>query len=199
MKSWAKVVSITLILFVIFGCSKANEIESYQPNMFTESDLSVVGEKKRTKLTIGMDKTNLEKVIGKPISETGKLGVQYNGITVFYRGNKVSGFVIRERQENENKYITSRGLEIDNVMNQLIEKYGDSGKIEEVGMKNSKFPKDKNVVYIFDLKQNTIIADFSKVQNPEDTYVISTIFDSQKEDKLVHILIGDYNFAVLTK
>ena len=177
---------LLFISLLILGCSNSN-------NDISKDDLFVIDHYSNEKIGIGMEKADVEEILG-PFThdETGKFHVYNDGIWIAYRDEKVAGIVLEEGSEE--RFSTTRNLRVSSTRNEVIETYGDFISDEDL---------DRNSYMMFDilnLDGEFHVAPISD-ENREHGYIFSihTGRDIETLDEVILISIIDYMYSVYMK
>ncbi len=177
---------LILISLLILGCSNSN-------NDISKDDLFVIDHYSNEKIGIGMDKADVEEVLGSSTyDETGKFHVYNDGIGIAYRDEKVAGIVLEEGSEE--RFSTTRNLRVSSTRNEVIETYGDFISDEDLY---------RNSYMMFDILNQDgefHVAPIS-YEDREHGYIfsINTGRNIETLDEVILISIIDYMYSVYLK
>lgn len=156
------VIHIFLACALLVGCSSVEEMKADQ---FYDEDLCVVDtEDSRIKICYGMAREAVEKLLGEGVEMS--LGREYeHGLDVYYRDDKVSGFILSE--DSLGYYETARGLHFKSNIEEITEAYGSTHMLQD--------PYGYYYVFRIDDKKamgrNSLKADKS-IEDMENVFII---------------------------
>ena len=146
-----KVMSLVMVLvcFVAMaGCGEMKESD-FEPGKLVKEDFALINTETGVKLTLGMTKKEIEKIVGEPISET-SFDKEYKGeLYITYRDDKAVMFIAYE-----DIYKTPRGIQPEqSKMSDVSTKYGK-------GVIDSDFEKegDPGYNYLLNLKTKEMVT-----------------------------------------
>ncbi len=147
-----KVMSLVMVLvcFVAMaGCGEMKESD-FEPGKLVKEDFALINTETGVKLTLGMTKKEIEKLIGEPTGES-SVGIDYTeALHIIYRDDKAAIFIAYE-----DTYKTPRGIQPEqSKMSDINAKYGGKGVID------SDFDKegDPGYIYLLNLKTKEMVT-----------------------------------------
>lgn len=157
-----------------------------EPNLYLE--LAVLDILTNKYILIGMDKEEVDRLLGSQQNKDFKNTYNYQGLEIYFRDNKVAGMIINSSKNDTNRYKTSKKIGLGNSKDDIIKLYGES--IE----KNS----GKFLTYAFEEKDNSFIKirEIYKDSEADTTKLFCISYSLFESGKISMILIGDYQFIV---
>ncbi|CAN7314144.1 hypothetical protein [Paenibacillus sp. LjRoot56] len=185
---------VILVLFslLLSSCSTGSEkvLQKQEPGIFYKSYLQVQELTTNVKVSFDMSKEQVDEILGKS-DKKNFLGIySYEGLEVFYRNNKVVGLLLSLDKQTTKKFLTSRGIGLGSMFEDVKKKYGES-----------VIDKNNNITYIFEEVNGKYVIRKSKseVIEPSNTYVISMNANNGLDKGITTLHIFDYKFAYETK
>jgi hypothetical protein len=182
---------ILVVLFMFTGCGVTQEMANtnFAPNVFIKDDFALYDSQNESMVNIGMQRQEVEKVFGKHVDTIDFLGVyEYDGFKVHYKDNKVDAIMIDENTVNNQEFHTPRGTQYFSPFNEVVEKYGSSGIVDE--------SKDNiSLTYIVELVDGEYIIRNSlrEINDRKNVFTISANF--YQKEKLYSLMIADYFYS----
>ncbi len=189
-------VCLLSLILIITSCSKNKDLQKFdfEPEKFKLEDLSIYDTDTDKLISIGMDKSEVEGILGESGSESEQQKRykynNYNGLSVFYRDNKVAAVALLGDQDNSSKarYKTIRNINLDFLRKDVEEAYGEQ---PTANISYMLIKKGDTLEYIKDSNSEAlknINFDMKKV------YYISFLFKSKSDEKISNIIIGDSDY-----
>ena len=193
-----KVMSLVMVLvcFVAMaGCGEMKESD-FEPGKLVKEDFAVIHIETGKKLTLGMTKKEIEKIVGEPTAEY-SIGTDYKGeLTIRYRGDKVSEIAVFLTKGTP-AYKTPRGIAQFSKISDMKEKYGKyviDSDFDKEGEEDSYY-------YIMNLKNNEVIKETVNKEYANSVLPIKDIavlgFNADVDGETIfsfYISDGDANF-----
>jgi hypothetical protein len=206
---FVRMIFSVIILLSISSCGKDNiekpsdatdpalVISSPEPkkedeNVFTANGLSIIDSKSNQYILLGMNKEDVDKLLGEQQNKDFRNVYEYQGLEVFYRDNKVAGLIISASINLTNRFKTSNQISLGKSRDDILKAYGDYTKGSSGKMINYAYEyKDNSLTKLNEFPKNNE-ANISK-----KLYCVSyLLFDNGKVNM---ILISDYEYAVSGK
>ena len=188
-----KVMSLVMVLvcFVAMaGCGEMKESD-FEPGKLVKEDFALINTETGVKLTLGMTKKEIEKLIGEPTAESSWSNDYTDALCIKYRGDKAAIFIAYE-----DIYKTPRGIQPEqSKMSDVSTKYGK-------GVIDSDFEKegDPGYNYFLNLKTkemvtNTVNKEYANKNLPlKDIAMLSFGTDDGETVFSVVVSDGEANF-----
>jgi hypothetical protein len=181
-------VVILFFLFVLAGCGSNQglaEIE-FQPNEFKKADFALYDPKSQSMISMGMDREEVEKHFGKHVDTIDFLGIyEYEGVKVHYKDNKVNAIIIDDNTDSNERLQTTRSARYGSAYLEVLEKYGDSGIIEET---DDNF----SLTYIVEYSDGEYVIRKSRAEIKNKEHVVTISANFYEKDKMSFLMIADY-------
>lgn len=191
-------VCLLSLILIITSCSKNKALQKFdfEPEKFTLEDLSIYDADTDKLISIGMDKNEVEGILGKSGSETEQQKIykynNYNGLSVFYRDNKVAAVALLGDEDNSSKarYKTIRNINLDFLRKDVEEAYGEQ---PTANVSYMLIKKGDTLEYIKDSHSEALKnIDFEM----NKVYYISFMFKSKSHEEISNIIIGDSDYIM---
>ena len=188
-----KVMSLVMVLvcFVAMaGCGEMKESD-FEPGKLVKEDFALINTETGVKLTLGMTKKEIEKLIGEPTAESSLSSHYTEALYIIYRDDKAAVFIAYE-----DIYKTPRGIQPEqSKMSDVSAKYGK-------GVIDSDFEKegDPGYNYFLNLKTkemvtNTVNKEYANKNLPlKDIAMLSFGTDDGETVFSVVVSDGEANF-----
>jgi len=180
-------------LLLLTACNSSNSTltiakeESFKPGVFLDEDLALYDLTDNIGISLGMSKSNVEKKLGSPLGPVDFLGrTNYKGTDIFYKDDKVTGFMISDNTDSFDRFTTPRRIKFGDSLDQVIVKYGEPLVKEERSNGNS------TVIYIVEKVDNKykLLQSFDEASKQENTYSLS--MNVYNDSGVSLIMIADY-------
>lgn len=162
-----KIISLLIMISLLLGCSSDNS----ELTEIKQSDLCVTHIGLKKNVCYGDQKVDVEKITGLTIDTETKIYTNYkDGLSVFYRDDKVVG--VKLRSDSLNVYKIKYG------------KIGESKEsiIKSLGATNALNNAPINLDYFYDSRNNSFMTEVmdqrGSHEEMEQVYILSFLFDS---------------------
>ncbi|HEY9062692.1 MAG TPA: hypothetical protein VIO64_19675 [Pseudobacteroides sp.] len=159
---------------------------------FDSNDFNVYAAKNKKEIKMGITRKGLEQILGKPLkNEYNEEFLNYNGLKVYFRNNKVAAFYIEKFTKNSNQYYTKRFIGLKDGIEDIKKAYGQGIEI--------KSGDDKFLTYYAKRENNKMVSlDVQeyrkKPASAKDTDVFVLTFLINEMNEVTFVLISDYRF-----
>ncbi|MEK3965468.1 hypothetical protein [Paenibacillus sp. FSL H7-0323] len=164
----------------------------YTPDQFTAMDLSIFDTKKKKQIGYGMEKPEVERIIGKPIDKGMEFPASHpleslvypDGLQIVYRLDRVVEIIVSA--DGLNRYVTMRNIGLSNGPNDHLVVYG---------LKPTVSSEDWDT-YLFEKINNSFKKLNENAYAENQDLTVYQISFQRENGKLVSISISDMLFAV---
>ncbi len=181
------VILTIMLIYVIYSypIAECENNQTYQPDCFTQDDLSVINKSNNIILKYGMEREEAEELLGNAKEDF--LGCNiYDDLIIGYRNNKIVGLTIVFTSGKIANFITPRGISGSCKLNDVIANYG-KGLV-----------RDNTITYwLEEREQGLISVPHEQIKDQRKAYVLYFTFDNH--DSLSRVYIMDYHFGKYMK
>lgn len=164
----------------------------YTPDQFTEEDLSIFDTKKKEQIGYGMEKSEVEGIVGQPIDEGMEFPATFplealvypDGLEIVYRLDRAVAITVTS--DGLNRYVTMRNIGLDNGPNDHLVVYG---------LKPTVLSEDWDT-YMFEKSNNSFIKLNENTYAENQDLTVYQISFHRENGKLQSISISDMLFAI---
>ena len=189
MKKIISMLMICVICLNFIGCDVINKHPSdieFEPGVFNMYDLSIYDSKSEKQIYIGMDKKDVDKILGDSIQDDSyNPECSYDGFKIKFKDDKIISMNLSTLYlEKYDRYITNRGIFLGMRKQDVLEVYGVDWR-SDMGGTYVLLKKDNRLILLTDVQD-------SKKYNTDDMFFISFMF-SNNGGIVDYISIRDYN------
>jgi hypothetical protein len=182
---------ILLLLLMLTGCNLSQEatLNDYVPNQFTKADFAIYDNNDKSTLSIGMNREEVEKSFGK---HTGSIDFVdhfiYDGFKVHYEDNKINAIIIDDNTNNNLRFQTVRNAHYGSLFSEIIEKYGQSGILDESA-------ENISLTFIVEFENGEYVIKKSKTDVKDKANALTISANFYKKNTLSFLMIADYYYS----
>lgn len=127
--------------------SQSKETEINNKSSLNNDNLTVNDTILKSVISLGMEKNDVDKLLGLQEKKDFRNVYNYQGLEVFYRDNKVAGLTIKASLNETDRFKTFKKIGLGNSKDDIIKAYGDS-----IEKSSSKY-----LTYFFEKKDSSLV------------------------------------------